>query len=75
MGGSLSKIDIDSDCICLYVDISRNIGYRKHGRSDRHCDYGNVVMIENLLCYSNRFKRGDFWLYKEDNIEKMMDCL
>lgn len=61
--------------ICLYVDTSRSIGYRKRKKSDRHCDYGNVVMIENPLCYSNRFKCGDFWLYKEDSIEKMLDCL
>ena len=61
--------------VCLYVDTSRSRDYRCVKRCNRHSDYSNVVMIENPLCYENKFKCGDFWLYKESCIEKLIDGL
>lgn len=85
----LYNVDIDLCCgidslivkgdllfgVCLYVDTSRSRDYRCVKRCNRHSDYSNVVMIENPLCYENKFKCGDFWLYKESCIEKLIDGL
>ncbi len=58
--------------LCLFTDTARSVYYRGAKKTVRHTEFDNVIMIEAPLNLDDAFVCGDFKLYDEKYIDRVI---